>query len=118
MISFCQAKVERNLLRLCERYPESMGRMVLRSGRSLTSVEEPEKKRMKQSMRLTRSKSEVYLVGYPSASITGSRLPTKRQAFQYFLNLQNDALKRGVTISNQALAYDTIDSTIWHASRR
>lgn len=36
----------------------------------------------------TRSATETFLVGFPSSCISGSQLPTNRQAFQYFLYLQ------------------------------
>ena len=66
----------------------------------------------------TRSNTEIFLVGFPSSSISGSQLPTKRQAFKYFLYLQclpENAGKPAV----QQLAYETIDAILpfWQMAR-
>jgi hypothetical protein len=66
----------------------------------------------------TRSHTETFLVGYPSPSISGSQLPTNRQAFQYFLYLQTlpeNASKPAV----QRIAYETVDVIIpfWQMAR-
>ena len=86
----------------------------LRSGKT-TVCGEPAEKKSKVAGTATRSSTEVFLVGHPSASISGSKLPTNRQALQYFLYLKRDS----PTQDNHVIAYDTIDAIIpfWQMAR-
>lgn len=81
---------------------------------SIQSTRQPRKR----SQSSTRSSTEVFLVGYPSSSISGSQLPTNRQAFQYFLYLQGLPENAGKP-SAQELAFTTIDAILpfWHMAR-
>lgn len=82
---------------------------VLRSGKvTISTAEEPDIKRRKVATPSTRSSSEVYLVGHPTPDISGSKLPTNRQAFQYFLHMKNEAPNQ----DNRSLAYQMIDTVI------
>jgi len=63
--------------------------------------------------------TETFLIGCPSESISGSKLPTNRQAFQYFLHLKNSPEYSGQAHDNQFFAYETIDAGMpfWHMAR-
>lgn len=76
---------------------------------------EPAHKLAKVAKPKTRSSSEVFLVGQPSASISGSKLPTNRQVFQYFLYLKQDTPRE----NNESLAYDMVDAVLpfWNMAR-
>ncbi|KAG0726816.1 hypothetical protein GWK47_035831 [Chionoecetes opilio] len=66
----------------------------------------------------TRSATETFLIGYPSSSISGSQLPTNRQAFQYFLHLQSLPENTG-NPKHQDLANETVEAIIpfWQMAR-
>ena len=90
---------------------------VLRSGKTTVPGEPAEKKPKvaRASTRSIRSSTEVFLIGHPSASISGSKLPTNKQALQYFLYLKRDSH----TEDNHVIAYETIDVIIsfWQMAR-
>ena len=77
--------------------------------------DEPTEKRRKVATTATRSSSDVYLIGQPSSSISGSQLPTNRQVFQYFLHLRNE----NPNSDNRSLAHDTVDVVLpfWSMAR-
>lgn len=68
---------------------------------------------------VTRKMTETWLVGYPSASIAGAKLPTLRQSMQYFFYLRNDQENIKNKASNEELAYSVIEAVIvfWNMAR-
>ena len=68
---------------------------------------------------VTRKQRERWLVGHPSASIAGAKLPTGRQAMQYFFSLRNDPENMKNKASNEELSYNVIDAVIvfWNMAR-
>ena len=58
----------------------------------------------------TRSTTYFWLIGQPSASISGAKLPTCRQVMKYFLYLRHNPenVKKG--LSNEEIAYSVADS--------
>lgn len=66
----------------------------------------------------TRSVTETFLVGYPSSCISGSQLPTNRQAFQYLLHLQGLPENAGKPML-QDLAKEMVEAIIpfWQMAR-
>ena len=92
----------------------------LRSGklvghRPTIEQDEPTEKRRKVTAPVTRSSSDVYLIGQPSPSISGSQLPTNRQVFQYFLHLR----KENPNSNNRSLVRHTVDVVLpfWNMAR-
>ena len=90
----------------------------LRKGKVVSDTRErdaPAAKRRKVASHNTRSFSDADLFGQPSFSISGSQLPTNRQAFQYFLHLRNE----NPNSDNRSLAHDTLDVILpfWRMAR-
>lgn len=90
----------------------------LRSGKVVSDTierDEPAEKKRKVATPATRSSSDVYLIGQPNSSISGSQLPTCRQVFQYFLHLRN----KNPNSDNRSLAIDTVDVILpfWNMAR-
>ena len=88
-------------------------------GRKVDISEPPPAVQRQASRRLTtRSATEIFLVGYPSSSISGCQLPTNRQAFQYFLHLQSLPENAG-NPKLQDLANETVEAVIpfWQMAR-
>ena len=69
--------------------------------------------------KVTRSATDVFLVGKASDRIAGSQLPTVRQMFRYFLHLQNDAKIHKIKIINEEIVYQVIDDVLvfWQMAR-
>lgn len=67
----------------------------------------------------TRSTTYFWLIGQPSASISGAKLPTCRQVIKYFLYLRHNPenVKKG--LSNEEIAYSVADSVevFWQMAR-
>ncbi|KAG0721833.1 hypothetical protein GWK47_045634 [Chionoecetes opilio] len=88
-------------------------------GRKVDISEPPPAVQRQASRRpATRSATETFLIGYPSSSISGSQLPTNRQAFQYFLHLQSLPENTG-NPKHQDLANETVEAIIpfWQMAR-
>ncbi|KAG0725795.1 hypothetical protein GWK47_037899 [Chionoecetes opilio] len=88
-------------------------------GRKVDISEPPPAVQRQASRRpTTRSATETFLIGYPSSSISGSQLPTNRQAFQYFLHLQSLPENTG-NPKHQDLANETVEAIIpfWQMAR-
>ncbi|KAG0706298.1 hypothetical protein GWK47_024335 [Chionoecetes opilio] len=88
-------------------------------GRKVDISEPPPAVQRQASRRpATRSATETFLIGYPSSSISGSQLPTNRQAFQYFLHLQSLPENTG-NPKHQDLANETAEAIIpfWQMAR-
>ena len=68
---------------------------------------------------VTRKLTETWLIGHPSASIAGAKLPNCRQAMQYFFYLRNDPVNIKNKTSNEELAYTVIDAVVvfWQMAR-
>lgn len=67
----------------------------------------------------TRKSTEVWLIGQPSASITGAKLPDCRQVMKYVMYLRNDPENIRNNVKNEDIAYDVVDSVIvfWNMAR-
>ena len=67
----------------------------------------------------TRSTTYFWLIGKPSASISGAKLPTCRQVMKYFLYLRHNPenVKKG--LSNEEIVYSVADSVtvFWQMAR-
>ena len=76
----------------------------------------PKNPRLKKE---TRSSTDVFLVGRASGRIAGSKLPTCRQAFQYYLYLKKDIKTQKIPIITKDLAYEVIDAVtvFWNMAR-
>ena len=61
---------------------------------------------------VTRKLTNFWLIGHPSASITGSKLPDRRQAMKYFLQLRHDVENIKNKVSNNEIAYTVADTVI------
>jgi len=66
---------------------------------------------------VTRNLTEQWLVGQPSATLTGAKLPDCRQVLKYVLYLRQDP--DNVIMKNEDIAYTVIDSVIvfWNMAR-
>ena len=66
----------------------------------------------------TRSATEIFLVDYPSSSISGCQLPTNRQVFQSFLYLQSLS-QNGGRLKLQIFAKKIVEAvvTFWQMAR-
>lgn len=74
---------------------------------------------MAMSRPVTRKLTETWLIGHPSASIAGAKLPNCRQAMQYFFYLRNDPENVKNKTSNEELGYLVIDAVdvFWQMAR-
>jgi hypothetical protein len=98
-----------------------MSKRILRDQTVEGAVDEPVQKKVKESESCqpsTRSVTETFMIGYPSDSISGSQLPTNRQALQYFIHLQNSQ-RIGKKLDRQVFAYETVDAIVpfWQMAR-
>jgi hypothetical protein len=79
------------------------------SQRPLSAVKRP----------LTRKRTDFWLIGHPSATLTGAKLPDCRQVMKYVLYLRHDpeSVKNGV--KNADIAHAVVDSVVifWHMAR-
>ena len=104
--------------------------MLTRSGREFVPpVDEPPEKRKNPSSSaasasgssrpVTRKTTEFWLIGQPSPSITGSKLPNCRQTIKYFLFLRHDPENIKNRVSNDEIAYAVADAVIifWNMAR-
>ena len=82
---------------------------------STENIPDPKAKRKK----LTRSSTDVFLVGKASDRIAGSQLPTGRQMFKYYIHLQNDAKIHKIKVINDEITYQVIDEVLvfWQMAR-
>lgn len=67
----------------------------------------------------TRTSTEIWLIGHPSASITGAKLPDCRQVMKYYMYLRNDPDNIRNKVKNEEIAYDVVDNVIvfWNMAR-
>ena len=101
--------------------------MLSRSGREFAKPADPVPKKRKNesspasvsSKPVTRRDTDFWLIGQPSPSITGSKLPDCRQVMKYFLFLRHDPENIKNKISNDEIAYAAVDSviTFWNMAR-
>jgi len=68
---------------------------------------------------VTRTATDFWLIGHPSASITGARLPDGRQVLKYFLYLRHDEENVRNSLTNQEIAYAVTDTVVtsWNMAR-
>ena len=68
---------------------------------------------------VTRASTKFWLIGHPSSSITGSKLPDCRQVLKFFLFLRRDEENVRNHVTNQEIGYIVIDTvvTFWNMAR-
>ena len=68
---------------------------------------------------VTRASTKFWLIGHPSPSITGSKLPDCRQVLKFFLFLRRDEENVQNHVTNQEIGYIVIDAvvTFWNMAR-
>ena len=68
---------------------------------------------------VTRASTKFWLIGHPSPSITGSKLPDCRQVLKFFLFLRHDEENVRNHVTNQEIGYIVIDAvvTFWNMAR-
>lgn len=67
----------------------------------------------------TRKSTDIWLIGQPSATITGAKLPDCRQVMKYVMYLRNDPENIRNKVKNEDIAYEVVDSVVvfWNMAR-
>ncbi len=96
--------------------------MSTRSGKQYEASNEPDlesSSSTKLRAKVTRAKTDFWLIGHSQPSITGSRLPTCRQIMKLFLHLRHDEENVRASASNEEIAYAVVDSVtvFWQMAR-
>ena len=68
---------------------------------------------------ITRKMTDYWLIGHPSASISGSKLPDCRQVMKHFLHLRHDMENIKNKVSNDEISYIVADTVtvFWQMAR-
>jgi hypothetical protein len=99
--------------------------MTTRSGKQRRLEEPPDREdvplpRPSSSKRpATRKSTDIWLIGQPSATIAGAKLPDCRQVMKYVMYLRNDPENIQKKVKNEDIAYEVVDNVIvfWNMAR-
>ena len=99
--------------------------MTARSGKQRRLEEPPDREdvplpRPSSSKRpATRKSTDIWLIGHPSATIAGAKLPDCRQVMKYVMYLRNDPENIQKKVKNEDIAYEVVDNVIvfWNMAR-
>ena len=98
--------------------------MMTRSGKQRRLEDPPESRDVSRppatsTKPATHKSTDIWLIGHPSASITGAKLPNCRQVMKYVMYLRNDPENIRKKVTNEEIAYEVVDSVLvfWNMAR-